>query len=56
MPLWLADYRTSDKDNPPPAAPWPSLFAWQYTDKAQIPGVGTPCDGSYLYGELAGNT
>lgn len=51
-PLWLADYRTSDHDNPPPAAPWPSLHAWQFTDKANIPGVNGPVDGNYLYGAM----
>jgi lysozyme len=51
-PLWLADYRTSDHDNPPPAAPWPKLQAWQFTDKAEFPGLPGKVDGSYLYGSL----
>ena len=54
-PLWLADYRTCDRENPPSAAPWPQLMAWQYTDKARFPGMG-PCDGSYLYGSLPEET
>ena len=51
-PLWLADYRSADRDHPPDAAPWPSLTAWQYTEKATMPGISSPCDGSYLYGSM----
>ena len=49
-PLWLADYSQWDRDHPPAAAPWPTLAAWQYTDKFPFDGIGKS-DGSYLYGE-----
>jgi len=48
-PLWIADYRSSDKQKPPPSAPWPNLKAWQYSEKASAPGVAGTCDGNYLY-------
>lgn len=53
-PLWLAFYNTCDRDNPPDAAPWPNLVAWQYTDKAKLPGVDGKVDASYLYGTVPG--
>ena len=50
-PLWLADYRSSNKEKPPNFAPWPKLMAWQYTDKSGVAGVKGPTDGNYLYGK-----
>lgn len=49
-PLWIADYRSSDKEKPPACEPWPSLRAWQYSEKASSPGVAGTCDGNFLYG------
>ncbi|MBT9586391.1 hypothetical protein IV102_23815 [bacterium] len=51
-PLWIADYRSSDRENPPASQPWPNLFAWQYSEKASSPGVPATCDGNFLYGTL----
>jgi lysozyme len=52
-PLWLANYNSSDKENPPDSKPWPNMIAWQYTDKAKSPGVKDPCDGNFLYGQVS---
>jgi lysozyme len=43
--LWLAAYR----DDLPDLPGCIRLFAWQHTDHARCPGVGKPCDMSYLY-------
>lgn len=49
-PLWLADYRKHDKNDPPDTSFWtPGLTAWQYTEKAETPGLPGPTDGNYLY-------
>jgi len=52
-PLWLANYSVgSDPKNPPDGGSWPNLTAWQYTFKANVPGIRSTCDASYLYGDL----
>ena len=39
-PLWLANYeKDPDKDHPPDAGAWGHPTAWQFTDKAAVPGV-----------------
>jgi lysozyme len=43
--LWLAAYRA----NLPILPLGVRLFAWQHTDCGDCPGVGQPCDMSYLY-------
>jgi lysozyme len=43
-PLWLADYRQS----PHIPKPWTCTWAWQYTDKANVPGIKTQCDMSIV--------
>lgn len=54
-PLWLANYSSgSDKANPPSAAPWSSMIAWQYTDKASVDGINGKVDGNYMYGDFPG--
>ncbi len=45
--LWLAAYRASV-----PPTPGATVFAWQFTDRGRCPGVGRPCDCSYLMGRL----
>ena len=40
-PLWQAAYAD---ELPSPAAPWPMVAFWQFTDKASVPGIATPCD------------
>lgn len=50
-PLWLANYTSHDPRQPPTSGSWPSLTAWQYTYKADVPGIG-PCDDSFLYADL----
>ena len=42
-PLWLAAYQTTPPACPPP---WTSFQLWQHTNKANIPGIGGPCDES----------
>lgn len=42
-PLWLAAYQTSPPAAPPP---WKGWTLWQRTDKANVPGISTPCDES----------
>lgn len=54
-PLWLANYQSSDKENPPSAAPWSSMVAWQYTDKASVEGITGKVDGNYMYGAWPGD-
>ncbi|MHB2016489.1 MAG: glycoside hydrolase family 25 protein [Candidatus Xenobia bacterium] len=49
-PLWIADYSSSDPQHPP-SSDWPSLAAWQYTDRARIPGVPGGTDDSWLYAD-----
>ena len=53
-PLWIADYNSSDRSNPPSSGAWPQLTAWQFTHKAKIPGVAGGVDGNYLYGAMPG--
>ena len=53
-PLWLANYNSSDKANPPSAAPWSSMVAWQYTDKGSVEGITGKVDGNYMYGAWPG--
>lgn len=53
FPLWLANYNLGDDPKHPPASgSWPNLTAWQYTYKADVPGIG-PCDDSFLYGDMS---
>lgn len=47
--LWQAAYQST---MPPPTAPWTSIAFWQFTDKATVPGVSTPCDGNWFNGNL----
>lgn len=42
-PLWIAAYSNTAPACPPP---WTSYVLWQHTDKANIPGIRTPCDES----------
>ena len=53
-PLWLADYNTSDRKDPPASTPWKNLEAWQFTEKGNVAGVSGDVDGSYLYGPAPG--
>jgi lysozyme len=55
-PLWVANYNSSDRSQPPPSGAWPELTAWQFTHKAHIPGVQGGVDGSYLYGKMPSPT
>lgn len=56
-PLWLANYSSgSDKAKPPSAAPWSSMIAWQYTDKASVEGMNGKVDGNYMYGAWPGDS
>jgi GH25 family lysozyme M1 (1,4-beta-N-acetylmuramidase) len=45
-PLWDASYSNAE---PTPPHPWKSLFAWQYTDKEQVPGIRGNVDASQVY-------
>ena len=47
-PVWLAAYR----DTLPTLPAGIHLIAWQHTDHGVCPGVGQPCDMSYLYVDL----
>lgn len=43
--FWLAAYATNPERYSPK---WADLWAVQFTDKATVPGIGNPCDYSYL--------
>ena len=47
--LWLSGYQANQ-----PAVPnnWTTMAMWQYTDKANCPGINTPVDQSYFLGDL----
>jgi len=49
-PLWLADYSATSM--PAPAAPWTTTSCWQFTDRANVPGISTPADGNRFNGSL----
>lgn len=51
-PLWIADYSVAQ---PPTTSQWPKPIAWQYTESASVPGIGTPdhVDDSHFYGDLS---
>jgi GH25 family lysozyme M1 (1,4-beta-N-acetylmuramidase) len=52
LPLWYADPNAgTDPKHPPSTGDWTNLVAWQYSDKANIPGIGKS-DDSYLYGKV----
>lgn len=40
-PLWIAHWGVSAPTVP---APWTNWAFWQYTDKATVPGISSPCD------------
>lgn len=44
--LWLAEY--GDTPIPPPG--WAAWTFWQYTETAQVAGIGDPCDLSHFAG------
>lgn len=46
-PLWASGYSAQVV---PPWAPWPLVSAWQYTDSAQVPGIGRT-DGDWFLGD-----
>lgn len=47
-PLWLARYCSFIPTAP---APWSDFWAWQYSDKGIVAGIGD-CDNNYLKGEI----
>jgi lysozyme len=53
--LWVAAYRANDGKVPSkePDTPWPWTF-WQYTSKAQVPGISTLADDNVFEGAVAG--
>ena len=42
-PIWVAQYGSRCKYTG-------TYFAWQFTDRANVPGIAKPCDMSYFYG------
>lgn len=42
-PLWIAHWGVAKPSVPTPWADW---TFWQYTDKASVPGISSPCDNS----------
>lgn len=48
-PLWLAAYQST---MPPAPHPWSHIDFWQFTDRAQVPGVQTPVDANWFNGTL----
>lgn len=54
-PLWLANYQSCDKQNPPSAAPWTGMVAWQYSEKGSVPGITGNVDTNYMYGAWPGD-
>ena len=48
-PLWLAWYTTADKVKTP--APWKNWTLWQYSETAQVKGVGK-CDVNFYSGKF----
>jgi lysozyme len=48
--LWIAQYTSADQPSWPTAT-WPIWSLWQYTDKAQVPGIGAPVDGNRWNGD-----
>lgn len=50
--LWVAHYGPSEAQGPLVPKPWDDWTFWQYTCKAQVPGVMGLCDASYFNGSL----
>lgn len=44
--LWDASYT---QQQPSPPRPWAKLFGWQYTDRAQVPGISGGVDESLVF-------
>ena len=49
-PLWVAHYKSSGQPMIP--SPWINYTFWQYSDKAQVLGIGNPCDINKYRGSL----
>lgn len=47
--LWIAHYTSATAPSWPKAT-WPSWSLWQYTDKANAPGISKPVDGNRFNG------
>jgi lysozyme len=47
--LWIAQYGTTVKW---PTGTWPVWSLWQFTDKANVPGISAPVDGNRFNGSV----